>query len=57
MKVAGAIGLLILLAGVIMGLAQGFITYFPYSLYYGLVVVVLVGLGLYAIHREGKQKD
>lgn len=57
MRVTGGIGLLLLLAGVVMGLIQGFVAYYPYSIYYGVVVVLMVGIGLYAIHRNTDDND
>ena len=54
MKVVAGIGLILLVVGIIMGLAQGFIHYYPYSIYYGLIVVLGVGAGLYGINKSNK---
>lgn len=53
-KVIPIVGTSLLVLGVVMGLAQGFIAYLPYSIYFGAVVAVLVGAGLYAIYKLDK---
>jgi len=51
-KAIGYLGLLLLVLGVLMGLAKGMVEFFPYSMYFAIVVIVILGVGLYAIHRE-----
>lgn len=54
MKVVAGIGIVLLVAGIIMGLAQGFIHYYPYSIYYSVIVALGVGAGLYSINKNSK---
>lgn len=54
MKVVAAIGLVLLVVGIIMGLAQSFIHYLPYSIYYAVIVAIGVGAGLYSINKNSK---
>lgn len=57
MRVVAAIGLVLLVMGILMGLAQGFIDYLPYSIFYTLIVAAGVGAGLYGIHKSTKDND